>query len=151
MDETTETSRREARDAEPQPVVHRSPSGRVVVLRMEGRSSSEELTVYGRGGDVELAVRFTEAGPVLSFKGARLELESAGAVAVDCEDFEVRARRDVRVHAGRDLVQHASGEGRIEAERDLWIDGEMVLVNCDRERELEERAGRAAREAEEGG
>lgn len=142
MDASIDVEKRpETKDA----VLHRSPTGRAVVLE-RGERGAETLKVVGRGGDVELTVRLTDAGPVLSFKGARIELESTGAVAVDCEDFEVRARRDVRVAAGGALVQRAGGEMRVEAESDLWLDGKMVLVNCDRERELAEREGRDGHE-----
>lgn len=135
---------RESGRADESPIVHRSPSGRTVVLEMQRRAEgADELTVYGRAGAVELSVRFTDQGPVLSFVGARIQLDATESVKIACQDFSVDARRSVHVSSGGELVQESAGEMRVEAKKDLWLDGQMVLVNCDRERELEERAARA--------
>lgn len=147
--------------------VHRSPTGRTVVMNFESR---DELTVFGPSGNVELTLRFTPDGPVLSMAAARLELSSTGTVAVNCEDLELNARRSMRLTTGDDLVQDVGGSAmtrardraeviagdvRIASERgeiqvegagDTWITSPNVLINCDRETEMSERAWRAAEE-----
>lgn len=145
--------------------VHRSPTGRTVVMSFASR---DELTVFGPSGEVELTLRFTPEGPVLSMAAARLELSSTGTVAVNCEDLELNARRSMRLTTGEDLVQDVGGSAttrardraevvagdvRIASERgeiqvegagDTWITSPNVLINCDRETEMSERAWRAA-------
>lgn len=145
--------------------VHRSPTGRTVVMNFESR---DELTVFGPSGNVELSLRFTPEGPVLSLAAARLELSSTGSVALHCEELELNARRSMRLTTGEDLVHDVggslltraqdrtelvAGDVRIASERgeiqvegagDTWITSPNVLINCDRETEMAERAWQAA-------
>lgn len=134
--------------------------GRNVVMRFE---PNDQLTVVGPTGRVELSVRFTDKGPVLSFEAARFELKSSATIALDCEDIELNARNALRISTGGDLVHeiggdmrssvaghsvhHAKdvdiasteGEVRVQAASDAWVDGQNVLLNCDREEEMRER------------
>lgn len=126
------------------------PSGRAVTVEGGG---SERLVVRGPAGDVELAIRFTPAGPVLSFSAAAIELSSAGDIKMDCERLQVHARSEVVVASDGDLresvagarvsevggaasldahsVQIASrrGDVAVTANDDVRIDGERVLLN----------------------
>src|SRR5579859_547084 len=68
---------------ETRPATERNlPSGRSVVVRVDG--GKEELEVRSPNGDVEVRITLTDAGPVVSVRGARLELESPDAVSVNC-------------------------------------------------------------------
>jgi phage gp45-like len=69
------------------------PSGRSVVVRLAG--GAEELEIRSSRGDVEVRIVLTEAGPVVRLCGARLELDAAETVAVNCRRFEVRATDDI--------------------------------------------------------
>jgi hypothetical protein len=69
------------------------PSGRSVVVRLAG--GAEELEIRSPRGDVEVRVVLTDEGPVVRLSGARLELDAAETVAVNCRRFEVRAEGDI--------------------------------------------------------
>lgn len=155
------------------PHIHRSSGGRTLVF--EGQSAtaesrSELLTVYGPAGAVELAVRFTPEGPVLSFSAARIALESEREISLDCDTLEVRARKNIALRSQGDLVHDVGGDltsravGRAETRAarlalaategdididgagDAWITAKNVLLNCDRELEMAERAWKEAAE-----
>ena len=82
------------------------PSGRVVEI---ATAPSESIRVSGRHGDVELAIQFTDDGPVLKFNTADIDLASTGQVSIDCQDFEVKAKKHVSIQAGGDINTHADG------------------------------------------
>ncbi len=121
--------------------VLRLPSGRTVEA-----DADERITVRAPSGVVELAVRFTADGPVLSFRAADLELSATREVRVDCERFDLRARDGVSLRTDGDLVHDALGavevagarvdvvsrdeDLRLDARADVRLDGSRVLLNC---------------------
>ena len=125
-------------------------SGRRVTVEEDGQ---DQLTVRGPEGDVELRVRFTATGPVLTFAAAALDLKTPGRLDLECGSLRVRSRHGVEIEAGGDLVQNVEGqhvlraEGgstveahaveirsrkgdvRVQANDDVRIEGERVLLN----------------------
>jgi hypothetical protein len=116
--------------------------------------ATQTLRLRNPEGMVELTVRVTAEGPVLSFEGARLELAHTGTVRLDVDKLEVHARQGVeletpgsvtqriggdhrldcageaRVEAGAATVLAHRGDLRLDSSEDVRIDGERVLVNC---------------------
>ena len=129
-------------DLDPIQARHTFASGREVVLH---GSSQDRLVVRGPTGQVELSVRFTEEGPVLSFSGAAIDLVSPGAVNLDCGSLRVRARDGIALEASGDIVQNAKGALRAEADDvsvrsrvgdlklaandDVIVEGERIRLN----------------------
>jgi len=96
------------------------PSGRTLVLSA-GRGG-EEIVLRSSGGDVDLRITLTDAGPVISMRGARVEVDAAD-VAFRCHDFAVQAN-----------------EVRIEAKEDVHLNGAFIRLNCTAEGEAEAQA-----------
>ena len=69
----------------------------------------ERLTVRSAEGVIELSVRFTIRGPVLTFSGADVELHGTRAVRLDCERLDIRAREGVDLETDGDLREHIAG------------------------------------------
>jgi hypothetical protein len=106
----------------------------------------DRLEIRSPRGDVELAVRFTAAGPVLSFRAADVELAATRAITMRCATFEVAASEhlslasdgDARLVARQTLeaigadvsVSAIDGNARIDAADDVDIHGKLVLLNC---------------------
>ena len=103
------------------------PSGTTVTVRtgVEG----EEILVSSERGKMELRLRLTDDGPVLSLSGVRLEIEAAETVAVNCQTFEVNAREAVRVNTG-DLTVRSDAEIHMRSGGQTFIDGDFVNLNC---------------------
>lgn len=90
---------------------------------LEAGSPVDHLIVRARSGEVVLRIDVSDAGPVLSFKAAQLELTATGHVAIRGESVEISAERDLSLASGgdqHDLVAGArhsriEGEDRLEA------------------------------------
>jgi hypothetical protein len=95
------------------------PSGRSVVVRVNG--GSEELEVRSAEGDVEVRITLTDSGPVVSLKGARLELESPDAVAVRCRRLDIETEEATRLAS--------AGETHILSEDDIHMKGKIIRLN----------------------
>lgn len=118
------------RTLSPAPLDRSAPLPRELLLRsgrrltlVEPEAEDALLTVSAPDGQVELSVRLTDEGPVLTFQSAALNLQSPGRVAVDCEELELSARRRLTLRSG--------GQARVRGEDDVWLDGKNVLINCD--------------------
>ncbi len=122
-------------------------------------SDGETLTVQGAGGQVELRVCFTESGPVLRFDAPSLMLSNSGDLSLRSRNLELCAQENLSVRVGGDLEQQVTGgaklkvgedldisaqaaslRGRLgevclEANDDLVLNGERVLLNCPTEEE----------------
>lgn len=103
------------------------PSGRSVVLKVNG--SREELEVRSPGGDVEVRIVLTEAGPVVSLRGARLELETPETVAINCRQFTVQTTEGTQIQSGGDL-ELSGRELRVKTEGDIRMNGGIIRLNC---------------------
>ncbi len=108
----------------------RLASGRRLSLVEEGEQ--EILTVSAPDGRVELSIRFTEAGPVLSFEAAAVRLKSRGEVSVECDRFRVDAARSLTFHTGGEEVHRADGEISLEAGASARVAGHAVDLRARR-------------------
>lgn len=128
------------------------PSGRRVVA--DASEAGDRLRIESPTGEVELQITLTESGPLLTFRAADLQLGSTGAVQVDCERFEVRAKEEIVHESGGHLKERVQGdrvslvrgtnaayarETHIESKRgdvkvvandDVQLLGERIKLNC---------------------
>lgn len=104
-------------------VLRHERSGRSVLLDLSGERGQIEIRTAG--GELELSIRLTESGPVLSVSAARIELKAVEAVAVHCRRFEVEATEAARIES--------AGGIELKATADLRLDGERLYLNCDRD------------------
>jgi hypothetical protein len=96
-------------------------SGRIVEL--EAGERSDRVVVRARGGEIVLRIEVSDAGPILSFAAAELELVATGKVAIRGRSVEVSAEEELALNAGGDRsdrvggTRHAriGGEDRLEA------------------------------------
>ncbi|MCC6556781.1 MAG: hypothetical protein IT372_27810 [Polyangiaceae bacterium] len=130
----------------------RFSSGRTVETRES--AEGDHLRVRAATGEVVLTVLLTDAGPVLRFGAADLEVK-AGALTLDCDTFQLRAREDACIEVGGDLVETIQGGATrevaggaslsaeevaltartgnvdIRANDDVDVRGERIRLNCD--------------------
>ena len=106
----------------------------------------DTLELIGRDGKVVLAIEVSERGPVLRFEGAGLAIKAAGELSLEARRLSLHAEEALSLSTGGDLRLAAAGDlhsvarvqtltaelgdVRVEANDDVRIDGERVLVNC---------------------
>jgi hypothetical protein len=112
------------------------PSGRKLVLRIG--SAGEDIEIRSAGGDLDLRITLTDAGPVVSLRGARIEVDTAD-VAVRCRDFDVQASGTVRLASERE-VRFEGDELRAETKRDIHLNGTFIRLNCTADGDAEAQA-----------
>jgi hypothetical protein len=77
---------------------------------LQAGADADRLVIRGRGGDVVLRIEVTDAGPVLSFSGASIELEATRRVRVAADEVSIEAKGDVALAAGGSLRETVAGD-----------------------------------------
>lgn len=165
---TALTHCQDPRDAECQaggtrPVDTRAKPGAPIIVPMErGRSvevapgvdSARVRVRDASGAALEIQIRFDSTGPIVSVRAQRLELEASEHVSARCDTFSVLARQRIELASGGEFVQRAAGNAtlqarnvelraepgaiRLEANDDVQLLGENVLLNCEPPKPLPE-------------
>jgi hypothetical protein len=104
------------------------PSGRTVVIHSAGRR--EEIEIRSATGEMEVRIALTDQGPVLSLRGARLEIDSSDTVAVKCRNFELQTSEGLQLQSGGDVGIRSQGDVHVQSSGDTHLDGELVKLNC---------------------
>jgi hypothetical protein len=99
-------------------------------------SGGRTLTVTGEiielrnpSGMLELRVRVTDEGPVLSVDAARIAIKSTDAVSVECKTFEVKAAEGVTLHSDGELDVTSEKEMKITSTDDVRVVGKIIHLN----------------------
>jgi hypothetical protein len=108
-----------------------SPSDGGAVVRVQ-RGPGEPM--------LEIAIGLGAEGPVVRVRAAALEIESTGDLVARCDRFRVEARQSVELVSGGALraegrtveVQATHGRALVQANDDVKLLGENVLLNCER-------------------
>lgn len=116
---------------------------RIDIHRGDG---GDTLELIAGDGKLLLAIEISERGPVLRFDGPSLTIRASGEVAVTADrlalrgesglkltsggDLEIAAQGDLRTTARTQTILADLGDVRIDANDDVRLDGERVLVNC---------------------
>lgn len=133
----------EARRAEAPEAVELGGDYALVVDRS---AEDDVLTLRGPSGHTELSLHLTEEGPVLRFGGQGLRIVADANLSLSAEELRLEGRSGLTLESGGDLDLKAArdlrseariqsiigrlGNVNVEANDDVRIDGERVLVNC---------------------
>jgi len=94
------------------------------------RSGAEDIVeIRASSGALELRVRVTEEGPVLSLEGVKLEMRGAESVAVECKTFKVEASEGVELASEGELRMSSEKEMSVESSSDIRINGKTIWLN----------------------
>jgi len=114
--------------------------GNKTVLRVQGEHRQQ----------LDIEIRFDLDGPVVTVRAPKLELSGTKDISATCETFSVDASKRIELRSQGDIVQHAAGEARVDAESvdvkarlgairleandEVQALGEMILLNCEHPR-----------------
>ncbi len=104
-------------------------SGRKVIVRSEG--NEEFVEVASPEGQLELKVRLTEEGPVISLESVRLEMKAEESISLKSRKVQVHAENEVSLVSDGTLNIGSEKDMDIRSPEDVWVTGKMIYLNCD--------------------
>jgi uncharacterized protein (DUF2345 family) len=102
-------------------------SGRQILVHSDEKG--ELLEIVERGGEVVMAVRLTEEGPIVSVQGARLELKSTESIALEAKKVTIKAEKEAVVKSEGSLDIASSKKMGIKSGDDIRVVGKMIYLN----------------------
>jgi hypothetical protein len=102
-------------------------SGRQVVIH--SNEHEEHLEIVEAEGEVILKVRLTDDGPVISVKGAHLELKSSETLTLESKRVRIRAEEVAELESKGDLEINSSKGMSIHSYDEIRVVGKMIHLN----------------------
>src|SRR5262245_7169691 len=102
-------------------------SGRTV--EVEAGAGADLLRIRGKDGACVLVVELTDAGPVLRFEGAALELVAPRSLDVKCGALHIEATESAHIAARSVEIEAKAGGVAVRANDDVRLNGERVMLN----------------------
>ena len=115
-------------------------------LIIDSNPQEDRLMITSSDGKVSLTITITDAGPVLHLEGAGLMIRTDGDLAINAKSLAIHGRDgialttggDAHICAAGDLTTKARiqnitaelGNVNLQANDDVKIDGERILMNC---------------------
>jgi hypothetical protein len=97
---------------------------------LEAGGDADRLVVRSRSGDVVLRIEVTDAGPVLSFSGASLDLEATRGLRIAAHDVSIEATGDVSLSAGGSLRETVAGDHHTKVTGDERVEAANVQLQA---------------------
>jgi hypothetical protein len=101
--------------------------GRSLEIHDEG--ADQVVEIRAASGQMELKVRLTEEGPVLSLEGVRLSVRAAEAIDMSCKTFKVSAEESVELASKGELRVNAEKDLSVDSAADVRVNGKMIYLN----------------------
>lgn len=106
---------------------HTLPSGRQVEF---GIDKQEYIKVHSRTGHVELLIKFTSEGPLLTFSAAEIAMESRGKMELKCKEFTLQAEQSIQLKSAGDALTEIAGESKTHVGKQLVATAEEVSIEA---------------------
>jgi hypothetical protein len=103
-------------------------SGRRYELSAGG--DADRITIRSGAGEIVLRIEVTDAGPVLSFTGASVELSATRRVQIAAEEISIKATKDLSLAAGGSLREHIGEDHHTQVAGDERLEAANVEVQA---------------------
>ena len=102
-------------------------SGRQVMVHSSEKD--ELIEIAESDGEIIMKVRMTDDGPVISVRGARLELKSTETIALEAKKIKIKAEEEAVVESKGSLEIDSSKKISIQSGDDISVVGKMIYLN----------------------
>ena len=102
-------------------------SGRQIVV--DSGEKEELIQIVEPAGDVVMSIRMTDGGPVVTVRGAHLELKSTETITLDAKKVKIRAQEEAVVESKGSLEIASANTMDIQSDDEIRIDGKMIHLN----------------------
>ena len=102
-------------------------SGRQVLVH--AKEKEEILEIVEPGGEMVMAVRLTDKGPVVSVQAAQLELKSTETIELEAKKIRIKAQEEASIESEGTLKIESSKNMDVNSEDEIRVVGKMIHLN----------------------
>ena len=106
-------------------------SGRLVSLE-ENTEASDLLTIKAPNGQIEMSIRLTSNGPVVTLSGVALNIQAVKDVSIACENLAVATKGDCTFTNGGDVRLDADGEMNLNSQASISLVSDSIELKTHR-------------------
>jgi phage gp45-like len=105
----------------------RLDSGRQIIV--DSGEKEDLIHIVESKGEVVMTVRMTEGGPVVTVRGAHLELKSTETITLEAKKIELRADEEAAVTSKGSLEVTSEKNLDIQSNDEIRVNGKMIHLN----------------------
>jgi uncharacterized protein (DUF2345 family) len=105
----------------------RLDSGRQIIV--DSTEKEELIQIIEPRGEITMTVRMTEGGPVITVRGAHLELKSTETIILEAKKIEMRADEEAAVTSKGSLKVTSANNMDIHSDDEICVNGKMIHLN----------------------
>jgi hypothetical protein len=102
-------------------------SGRQIIV--DPSEKEEVIQIVEAKGEIAMSVRMTDAGPVVTVRGAHLELKSTETITLEARKIKIRAKEEAVVESKGSLAIDSAKKMDIHSDDEIRVDGKMIHLN----------------------
>ena len=102
-------------------------SGRQIVAHSKG--DEELLEIREADDQIVLEVRLTQSGPVISIKGASLELSAMEEISLDARKINIHSESETRISSQGGLEIDTRENVDIKSKEDIKLESKVIHLN----------------------
>jgi hypothetical protein len=102
-------------------------SGRQIIV--DSAEQEDLIQIIEQEGEISMTVRMTEGGPIITVRGAHLELKSAESITLEAKEIRISAEKRASVKSKGSLEVDSAKKMDIHSDDDIRIDGKMIHLN----------------------
>jgi hypothetical protein len=105
----------------------RLDSGRQIIVHSDEKE--ELIQIVEPKGEISMTVRMTDAGPVITVRGAHLELKSTETITLEAKKIIICAEENASVKSKGRLEVDSAKKMDIHSDDEIRVDGKMIHLN----------------------
>jgi hypothetical protein len=102
-------------------------SGRQIIVHSDEKE--ELIQIVEPEGVISMTVRMTDAGPVVTVRGAHLELKSTETITLEAKKITLHAKEEAVVESEGSLKVDSAKKMDIRSDDEIRVEGTMIHLN----------------------
>jgi hypothetical protein len=98
----------------------------VAVVEHAGQQAVE---IRAASGQLELRIKLTADGPVLSLDGVKVEMNATESLQIKCKDFSLQATDSTIIESKGELKIKSDGDLELDSVADVRVRGSKIWLN----------------------
>jgi len=102
-------------------------SGRQIVVHSD--ETEELIQIVEPEGEISMTLRMTDTGPVFTFRGAQLKLESTETITLEAKKIKIHAQEKAVIDSEGEVEIDSAKKMDIHSDDDIRVEAKIIHLN----------------------